>query len=342
MKRLIDTRWSGHLQSARVIAENYDEIVSALISAKKNIKLGSTERATASGLLEQMKNGEFIFLNHFDLVILRKLDIANKILQSSHESINSALDSTQSVYINVYDDIKIEQVIVNSKKSCQDDLRPRRAIETSVRLNEYVITERIPSRDLDLHRIVVECVDKIESEFVTRFADKYTEIWSAMEALLPSSANFLDLQYLLPLFKYVASIPKVKEKLVENCLKQDDLEAECRIYKRILSKQDWSSLQIRGTIDMGKLCEFVISRHSEGAPILAQLYKVAITAGYASARVECLFSALTKIDSPQRRSMTTKTKSDLTILHFERKTLMSLKFSDFLKVWKYETKKAVI
>ena len=73
--------------------------------------------------------------------------MANKILQLSYKSLNSALDSIQNVrddinYLrNEYDDTKIEQVIVDAKKSCQDDSRPKRAIETSVRLKEYVITE---------------------------------------------------------------------------------------------------------------------------------------------------------------------------------------------------------
>ena len=88
-----------------------------------------------------------------------------------------------------------------------------------------------------------------------------------------------------------------------------------------------SSFQSKGKVDMGQICEFVINHHSEGAPVLSLLYKVAVTAGYASARVEWLFSALTKIDSPQRRSMT-KRESNLTFLHFGRET-----FNDFLSIW---------
>ena len=55
--------------------------------------------------------------------------------------------------------------------------------------------------------------------------------------------------------------------------------------------------------------------------------------------VECLFSSLSAIDTAQRRSMTSKREADLTYLLFERKTLQSLTFNDFLKEWKKKPRK---
>ena len=198
LKRLIDTRWSGHLQSAKVVRENYTEIISTLIASKKNKKLGPTERATTSGLLEAINTDEFIVLNHFLNTILKRLDIANKILQSSHESLTSALESIKSVREDIqvlrtdYDDVKIEQVIAEAKKvTIDEDARRKRATETSYQLKDFVITDRLPNRDdVDLRQIVIQSIDMIEGEFETRFPDSYIEIWSAMEALLPSSPNF--------------------------------------------------------------------------------------------------------------------------------------------------------
>ena len=69
------------------------------------------------------------------------------------------------------------------------------------------------------------------------------------------------------------------------------------------------------------------------------LYRVAATAGFAQARVESLFSALTKIDVPQRRRQSTKRETQLTFLYFESKTLMALKFEDFLKIWESKPRK---
>ena len=79
--------------------------------------------------------------------------------------------------------------------------------------------------------------------------------------------------------------------------------------------------------------------YREVVPILYNMYLVAITAGFASAWVECLFSALTGIDTPQRQRMTTDQDSDLTYLYFQSKMLQSLDFDDFLREWKNKPRK---
>ena len=157
---------------------------------------------------------------------MKRLDIANIILQSSHGSLTSALESIKSVREDIQvlrtDDVKIEQVIAEAKKvTIDEDARRKRATETSYRLKDFVITDRLPNRDdANLRQIVVQSIDMIEGEFETRFADSYIEIWSAMEALLPFSPNFRDIKHLLPLYKYAASIPKVKQKLAEHSLEK--------------------------------------------------------------------------------------------------------------------------
>ena len=85
-----------------------------------------------------------------------------------------------------------------------------------------------------------------------------------MECLLPSAANFMDTKQLEPLFRYTMEIPAVKEKLSANSLNKQDFEAECRIYKRILSKQDRSSFEneTRKTLDMTKICAFMVKNHA--------------------------------------------------------------------------------
>ena len=79
--------------------------------------------------------------------------------------------------------------------------------------------------------------------------------------------------------------------------------------------------------------------HKDTAPILSILYRVATTAGFASARVESLFSSLSQIDVPQRRSMSTKRESDLTYLYFENETLMSVSFEEFLERWRQKPRR---
>ena len=70
----------------------------------------------------------------------------------------------------------------------------------------------------------------------------------------------------------------------------------------------------------------MIKNYSGAATVLTQLYKLSITAGYASVTNECSFSALQQIDSPRRRSMSPYRECDLTFLYFERELLDSVTF----------------
>ena len=141
----------------------------------------------------------------------------------------------------------------------------------------------------------------------------------------------------LELYKWATTIPTVKSKFAKQHLGKGDLDAECRVFRKVLLKELEKGLFVhdsrKGHIDLTKVVVYMLKNHSETAPVLTILYQLAVTAGYASARCECVFSALTKIDVPQRRRQKTKRETNLTFLHFERKTLMTIQYEDFLRVW---------
>jgi hypothetical protein len=53
LKRLIETRWSGHNESTRHVNNNYGDltVIQALLVASKNKKLSVEDKAQAIGLL---------------------------------------------------------------------------------------------------------------------------------------------------------------------------------------------------------------------------------------------------------------------------------------------------
>lgn len=211
-------------------------------------------------------------------------------------------------------------------------------------LRDSVITDFVPNRDnVNLRAVVTKCVDRMEEDFSRRFSSENTDVWSSMECLLPSwKDEFMDSKRLEPLFKYAMTIPTIKTKMLSEGLSNIDLDAECRIYRRILRNEHEKGSFLHDTrkdVDINKVCAFLVRNHKDSAPVLTILYRVAVTAGYASARVECLFSSLSKVDAPQRRNQTTKRESNLTFLYFERQTLMSLQFEDFLKIWESKPRK---
>ena len=120
---------------------------------------------------------------------------------------------------------------------------------------------------------------------------------------------------------------------------KQNFEGECRVFKRVIKAETSNFYNERQTIDLGKVCTFVMKKLGDKAPTLTVMYRVATTAGFASARCESLFSSLSQVDIPKRQSMGTKREADLTYLYFENKTLMSITFNEFLDEWRQKPRK---
>ena len=351
LKRLIVTRWSGHLRSCKKIQDNYHEIVRTLESARMNKRLKVDDRAKATGLFVQAISRDFIFFNYFITDVLSNCDIACKILQSSRENLNSAMQSIAAVREelqakrDVYNADKVESIIKTTREKQTyeeiDDSNKKRVVKRPPRMEDFFITERLPGNEPDsLHQTAKECLDTLETDFSRRFATENTVLWSSMECLLPSSSDFLCAKKLKPFYEYCCAIPAVSAIFISKNITDLDFNSECQVFKRIITKENNDKfLNERNKYDLNKLCSFMMKTHADTAPTLTILYRVATTAGFASARVESLFSALSQIDVPQRRSMTTKRESELTFLYFEKKTLMSVTFKEFLTQWRLKPRK---
>ena len=160
-----------------------------------------------------------------------------------------------------------------------------------------------------------------------------------MEALWPNSIRFLCYNTLKPLFGYARTIPVLRDFYIKHNLSLEDLEAECRIFSRVLAGKEWPKDNKEG-IDLVQVGYIICNEYGDSAPVVSSLYKVAITAGFTSTRVECLFSSLTRVDSPQRRSMQTERECELAYLAFESKILLDkVTFDDFLHTWKLSSRK---
>ena len=350
LKRLVDTRWSGHLDAAKSFENNYVEIRKTSKSSTTNKTLEQEQRASADGLLTQISKRVFVSLNCYIGKILKIMDILNKILQSSKESLLSALNAVQSTreefqsLRNELSQSKIEEAVNNfcEDNGIKNNAKEKRSREIPERFSEFIIMALLPGENVaNVTQILCDFLDSLEEDFEARFSEENNEIWCAMGALLPGTLNFLNFESLKPLFKYMEILPVcMKDGSTE--LTIDDLQAGCSIFRRVLSSLDLKSFHNnREEIDIIKVAAYFNKKYPEAAPILCNLYLIAITAGYASARVECLFSALTAIDTPQRRSMTSEREADLTYLLFERKTLSLVAFDNFLREWQKKPRKMV-
>ena len=114
----------------------------------------------------------------------------------------------------------------------------------------------------------------MEREFDRRFSSEDNKVWNAMECLLPSSPNFVNLNDLEPLFQYAMTIPTVKRFLSE-ILGIVDLDAECHVYRRILLKEYDKEVFLHENhkkVDLNNVCAFMVKAHIDCAPVLTMLY----------------------------------------------------------------------
>lgn len=349
LKRLIETRWSGHFDSVSHINKNYGEITQALAVASKSKKLDSDDQAQAIGLLTQMSEDSFPFINCMLIKLLKPINIMVKQLQSSSENIVSALSVVNSVreelkeIRNGLNAEQCDEMLETFRKSgdiISLETRVRRKTKAPQHFQNFILTEHLPAEKTQRSKLEIyaETLDLLSTEFDRRFSSQNTDLWKAMEALSPKSENFLEFEELKPLFEYCSTIPMAKERFTEARISIDDLEAECRIFKRVLKDVKW--VEVDDKIDLVDVVTHVKNLHTETAPILSILYQVAITAGWTSTRCECVFSALSRVDSPQRRSMKTKRECDLAYLSFESKVLVEeITFEMFFTAWTSKPRK---
>lgn len=177
LKRLIETRWSGHYDSTNHVNQNYKDLIHALRLASNNKKLKSEERALALGLLHQMmeyrEDEHFVFINCMLMQVLKPINIVVKQLQSSSENLSSAvINRAREELTSIRKELSEEKVekMVSDFLELADVSTPhqrrRRATYLPSRFDEFIVTENIPSKNNRSNlSIFAECLDLFESEF---------------------------------------------------------------------------------------------------------------------------------------------------------------------------------
>ena len=112
-------------------------------------------------------------------------------------------------------------------------------------------------------------------------------------------------------------------------------------FSHVLRDREWLRHE-HGKIDLVAVARYMEVEYRKTAPVLTTLYRVAVTAGFTSTRVECLFSSLSRVDTAQRRSMKTDRECELAYLAYESKVLLEdVTFEMFLAEWKLKPRKLV-
>ena len=326
LKRVLDTRWSGHYDSTIAEVENYPLILEAFEEICGNqptsMRFDAETKATAIGLFKIINSEQFQFNAVVMKRVLGAIKPADASLQKRETDINESIkviDAAVVVLKSLRSDgayREVMEAMKNLSRTSEDvteSFHAKRRRQTSRNLDDYIINENLEqtlprSSGINAHderkAIFFEILNRILQEFKFRFT----------AAMSRDSPNFLCRETLLPLSTHLSlDIPT---------------SAELEVAKVYLA----NNLPI--SVGQEQESNLVLAQLYEQKAAFPKVFKLAAniaTFGSSSAVCESGFSVLTRIDSPYRRSMLQPRQANLTVLAFEQSVTKTLDLDLFVR-----------
>ena len=157
-------------------------------------------------------------------------------------------------------------------------------------------------------------LDSILSELKKRFDSKNIGLMKAVQSCSPSSAEFLEMDRLMPLVESYGFIDK------------ELLRMECVLAKRTLANKGKELETINDVL--AAVIPFKVA-----FPNLVKLLQLSLTIIVSTAECERSFSALKRIKSYLRSNMSTQRASNFTLLSIERKLSENLSLDEVIDLF---------
>ncbi|KAJ6644666.1 Zinc finger MYM-type protein 1 [Pseudolycoriella hygida] len=295
MKRLIDTRWTGHKDAAKAILQNYYEFVDTFKLAVKNIskEIDGEDIAICTGILAVITRKTFVFILVCINEILSFLAPADVIFQKREIGYKRVMP------------------VVESVKTCILELRNDKR---STLLDDFTVEETIGERSGE-----EEIIDVTIAELEARFSENNSIL------LALSNADSMDISELKPLETVGIELPSqcelnVAKKYVDRKRADHEKSNAARMVKGGKEK-DLSRFNILETLYDAQ----------EPFRNVYNLFATIETFACSTSVCECSFSSLSLVDLPNRLTMTNLRLRNLAFLGFESKRLRNTDLDEVLK-----------
>ncbi|KAJ6649143.1 Zinc finger MYM-type protein 1, partial [Pseudolycoriella hygida] len=184
MKRLIDTRWTGHKDAAKAILQNYYEFVDTFKLAVKNIskEIDGEDIAICTGILAVITRKTFVFILVCINEILSFLAPADVIFQKREIGYKRAMP--------------VDLLEKTAPESSASSRPVRQNGKRSTLLDDFTVEETIGERsgeETEMKSIYFEIIDVTIAELEARFSENNTNL------LALSNADNMDISELKPL-----------------------------------------------------------------------------------------------------------------------------------------------
>lgn len=313
LKKLSDTRWSRRYASIKAVLTS----ISAVIATLEEIGDQRHERAIeARGLLLQVKSFPFLL----SLILLERIfSITNnlsQLLQSEvihYAAAASCISATKTTLNSLRTDKEwktVWEVAVSLAEKCGISVTPpraRRMIRPPRQLESFVVTTNTATtRDLSCEEyrtgVYFATIDVVLTELNDRFNELNLSLLCSLEALIPTSTEFLNATVIKPF-------------LLHYELSEAGFISEAATASNYLLQQQGLNEYHSDTLHK---VYYHLSQVPGCFPTIITCYQIALTIGISSATAERSFSSLQRIKTYLRSTMNQDRLSNLALLYIER------------------------
>ena len=327
LKHLSDTRWACRYLAVDAVYSTYNAVLATL----QIIMEGDdrTKAVEAQGILLQIKCFKFLVT----LVLFWRILSCTKSLSDHLQSTDTDLAKASDLIEATLETLQLFRTDAEWDKHYKyitdaaslfgitvTPLRPQRSRQAPQRLRDVVVLESHGSRDIlsssqDFKiSVYFPILDGILSELSKRFDSKNIGLMKAVQSCSPSAAQFLEMDRLLPLVESYDFIDK------------DLLTMECVLAKRTLANKQQELKTVNDVLA-------AVVTLKTAFPNLVKLLQLSLTIAVSTAECERSFSALKRIKSYLRSTMSTQRLSNLTVLSVERKLSESLSLDEIIDLF---------
>ena len=328
LQRLLEIRWTGHLNVCKIILKNYSDIVEVLLTLSKSHGKLSVE---AKGYLASVSSVDFIFLCELMFSVLEIFAPANKLLQKEVTNLKLGIDLIQAssqvlqARKNSFDEFvstlseKYPQIFGTEDSETSREKRPRMLPRY---FDNFVVMERLPNasstvqpedREMAWKSQYQAIINETEMEINRRFSEKNSALYHSLNAVYSvNSPEFLKMSHLSELIKLMN-------------LQPDILNGELQVFRSMLTSKNCDTFQ--------KILKLTYE-YKAAFPEVYKLFCGVQLFGASTAACENFFSCLQRVLSKQRMSMNHRRKSSLVHLAYESDITNNIKLDEFVEVFR--------
>lgn len=306
LKPVCPTRWLTRAPAVEAVLENYPSILTSLDAASNNF--GTTTASRANGIQKQMKSGKFILGLVSSLPILKVLEGLNKILQSRSTNVSGMLDVVKSCLSNL--------TVLRTKEEFTKIFHRAEDLIDQFGLDEITIprARKIPKKLDDGNSEHYNCSYPEEKFRVVYF--------KAIDTASQQMRSYFESDDINE-YKLLAGILLEGSSIAQICTNYPEIDCSA-LEREIMFFRNQFANQYSSMDDCRKLFSNMVPEVKRMFPQVEILLRLLLLSPASSCEAERTFSALRRLKTWLRSTMTQNRLNSVMMCHVHQENLMKL------------------